>query len=162
RNVEACLLLADAEDEVESLFDKELHKRPLRFEDFEPGSDEEPDASDRASVGLKLISALLLGDGQLRVSYEAPLDPKPESLRVAIRTPGEPLPRAQEPVPTKESGTATVAFDPSVLRDAHGTLLASLVAKFTDGQHESAPVWVIQEDRLTYEPGGEGASSAKQ
>jgi hypothetical protein len=113
-------------------------------------------------VRLKLISALLMGDGQLRVSYEARLDPKPESLRVAIRTPGEALPRAQEPVPNREGGTTTIAFDPSVLRDAHGTLLASVVAKFTDGQHESAPVWVIQEDRLTYEPGGEGSSSAKQ
>ncbi len=58
RNVEACLLLADAQGGVEALFDKELKKRPLRFEDFEPGSDEEPDAGDRASVGLRLISAL--------------------------------------------------------------------------------------------------------
>jgi hypothetical protein len=96
------------------------------------------------------------------VSYEARLDRKPESLTVALRTPGESLPRAQAAVPNKESGTAVVAFDPSALRDAHGTLLASLVAKFMDGRGESAPVWVIQEDRLTYEPGGEGTSSAKQ
>jgi hypothetical protein len=162
RNVEVCLLLADAQEGVEELFDKELHKRPLQFEDFESGSAEEPDAAERDTVRLKLISALLLGDGQLRVSYEARLGRKPESLLVALRTPGERFPRAQEPVQNKESGTATVAFDPATFRDAHGTLLASLVAKFTDGQHESAPVWVIQEDRLTYESGGEGASSAKQ
>jgi hypothetical protein len=163
RNVEACLLLADAQERVEGLFDRELRKRPLRFEDFEPGSDEEePEAGNGDSVRLTVISALLLPDGRLRVSYEARLDRKPESLRVALRTPGESLPRAQEAVPNKESGTATVSFDPAALRDAQGTLLASLVARFPDGQHESAPVWVIQEGRLTYEPGGEGASSAKQ
>lgn len=156
RNVETCLLLADGQEGVGALFDEELRKRPLRFEDFEPGSEEEPDPGNGASAGLKLISALLLGDGQLRVSYDARLARKPESLRVALRTPGESLPRAQEAVPNKEGGTVTVAFDPAALRDAHGTLLASLVAKFTDGQQESAPVWVIQEDRLTYEPGGEG------
>jgi hypothetical protein len=162
RNVEACLLLADAEEGVESLlFDKELSKRPLRFEDFEPGSEKEPAPGESASAGLKLTSALLLGDGQLRVGYEARLDRRPETLWVALRTPGEPLPRAQEAVPNQESGTATVAFAPAALRDAHGTVLASLVARFPDGQQESAPVWVIQEGRLTYEPAGEGASSAK-
>ncbi len=162
RNVEACLLLTDAQEGVGALFDKELRKRPLALEDFEPGSEDEPETGDGESPGLKLISALLLEGGQLRVVYEARLGRKPESLRVALRTPGEPLPRAQEPVPNKEAVTATVGFDPGAFRDAHGALLASLVAKFPDGQQESAPVWVIQEDRLTHEPGGEGASSAKQ
>jgi hypothetical protein len=41
-------------------------------------------------------------------------------------------------------------------------LLASLVAKYADGQNESAPVWVIQQDRLTYESDGKGNSSAQR
>jgi len=159
RNVEACLLVSDAQEWIGSLFDTDLPKRPLRFEDFEPGSDEEADPHNDASSGLKLTSALLLEDGQLRVSFQATLDPRPDSLRVALRTPGESLPRAQEAVPNRESGTVTLAFDPAALRDAHGTILASLVAKLPDGQRVSDPLWVIQEHRLTYEPGGDGASS---
>jgi hypothetical protein len=162
RNVEACLLLPDAGELVESLFDTDLPKRPLRFEDFEPGSDQEPDQDEDRSSGLKLTSALLLEDGQLRVSYQARLGSRPDSLLVPVRTPGETLPRAQEAVPNRENGTATVAFDPAALRDAHGTILASLVAKLPDGKQESAPVWVIQEHRLTYEPSGEGSSARRK
>ena len=162
RNVEACLLVPDAGELVKALFDTDLPKRPLRIEDFEPGSDQEPDQEDNAPPGLKLTSALLLDDGQLRVSYHARLDPRPDSLRVAVRTPGETLPRAQQAVPNRDRGIATVGFDPTALRDAHGTILASLVAKLPGGQQESAPVWVIQEHRLTYEPSGEGSSSRKK
>jgi hypothetical protein len=40
--------------------------------------------------------------------------------------------------------------------------MASLVAKLPGGQQESAPVWVIQENRLTYEPSGEGSPARKK
>ena len=60
RNIEVCLMVANVQAEIESLFDTDLHKRPLRVEDFEPGSEEEPVANDEVSLGLKLISALLL------------------------------------------------------------------------------------------------------
>ena len=161
RNVEACLLLSDAGDLVDSLFDDELSSRPLRFEDFETGSDEESDPVESTS-GLTLSSALLLEDGQLRVNYQVRLDPNPESVRVAIRTPSEALPRATAVFQNTGSGSATVSFDPSVLRDAHGTILAFLVAKVDGEQQESAAVWVIQEHRLTYEPSGDGPSSGRQ
>ena len=64
-------------------------------------------------------------------------------------------------VPNKDCGTATVIPPDAVLRDAHGTILASLVAEVGDERVESPPIWVIQEGRLTYEPGGDGSSSAK-
>ena len=107
------MLVSDAGELVESLFDTDLPKRPLRFDDFEPGSDEEPKQDENASSVLTLTSALLLEDGQLRVSYQSRLGFKPDSLMVAVRTPGEMLPRAQQAVPNRESGTATVAFDPA-------------------------------------------------
>src|SRR5262249_29187088 len=49
---------------------------------------------------------------------------------------------------------------PAVLGSAHGTILASLIAEFRDHQQESDPIWVIQEDRLTHEPSGEGGFRA--
>jgi hypothetical protein len=162
RNVEACLLMSEAGDLVDCLFDKELPKRALAFKDFQPGSDQAPESLEAQPIHLKLTSALLLGREQLRVSYRSHLPVRPSSLRVAIRTPGEALPRATAPVPKTESGSATVGIPPAALGDAHGTILATLQADLPDRREESSPIWVIQEDRLTYEPSGEGPSSAKQ
>jgi hypothetical protein len=161
RNVEACLLMPDAEEIVSGLFDGQLAKRPLKFDDFDPGTEQEPEAESGDWTLLRLESALLTEAGELRVSYRHRLPAKPSGLRLAIRTPGEQRPRAFLNVPNKESGTATVNPPDSVLRDAHGTIQASLVAEVGDERVESPPVWIIQEGRLTYESGGEGSSSAK-
>lgn len=93
------------------------------------------------------------------MSYRHRLPVKPSNLRLAIRNPSEPLPRAYITVPNKESGSAIISPPDAVLRDAHGTILASLVAEVDTVQEVSPPVWVIQESRLTYEPSGEGSST---
>jgi len=161
RNVETCLLVANAEDAVSGLFDGQLAKRPLSFEDFDPGNEQEPEADSGDATTVRLDSVLLTEAGEFKVSYRHCLTNRPSSLRLAIRTPGEQRPRAFLSVPNKESGTATVVAPDSALRDAHGTILASLVAEVGDERIESPPIWVIQEGRLTYEPSGEGSSSAK-
>ena len=161
RNVETCLLVSEAEDFVKSLFDKQLGKRPIAFENFDPGTEREPGTVDEESTSLQLTSALLTTDGQLRLDYRHSLKPKPSSLRLAIRTPGEQRPRAFINVPNKQNGTATVTPPETALTDAHGTIFASLVAEVEGYRVESPPVWVIQEGRLTYEPSGEGPSSPK-
>jgi hypothetical protein len=161
RNVEACLLLSDTKEIVSGLFDGQLAKRPLAFGDFDPGTEQEPEAESVDAASLRLDSALLTDAGEFRVSYRHRLATKPSSLRLAIRTPGEQRPRAFFNVPNKESGTTTVNPPDSALKDAHGTILASLVAEVGDVRVESPPIWVIQEGRLTYEPSGEGSSSAK-
>jgi hypothetical protein len=161
RNVEACLLLSDVEEAVSSLFDGQLAKRPLKFDDFDPGTEKEPEAEGGDGAILRLESALLTEAGEFRVRYWHQLPIKPSRLRLAIRTPGEQRPRAFLNVPNKESGLATVHAPEPVLKDAHGTILASLVAEVGDERLESPPIWVIHEGRLTYEPGGEGSSSAK-
>jgi HKD family nuclease len=160
RNVETCLLVSDAKEVVSGLFDGQLAKRPLAFDDFDAGTEQEPKAEDVDSTTLRLTSALLTDAGQIKVSYRHRLPTKPSSLRVAIRTPGEQRPRAFLNIPNKENGTATLTPPESALKDAHGTILASLVAEVGDKRDESPPIWVIQEGRLTYEPSGEGSSSA--
>ncbi|MHB1425605.1 MAG: hypothetical protein ACYC3I_20750 [Gemmataceae bacterium] len=72
------------------------------------------------------------------------------------------MPRAFAAVPNKERGTATVNIPSAALADAHGTILAFLLAESQGDRVESDPIWVIQEHRLTYEPSGEGSSPAKQ
>jgi len=116
---------------------------------------------DAESTSLQLTSALLTEAGELRVRYRHRLATKPSSLRVAIRTTGEQRPRALNGVPNKDRGTATFIPPESALKDAHGTILASLVADVEDKREESPSMWVIQEGRLTYEPSDEESSSAK-
>jgi hypothetical protein len=161
RNVETCFVVSDAGEFVSGLFDGQLAKRPLAFDDFDPGTEQEPEAEDDGATTLRLTSALLTESGELKVSYWHRLAAKPSSLRLAIRTPGEQRPRALLNLPNKENGTATLSPPETALRDAHGTILASLVAEVGDKREESHPIWIIQEGRLTYEPSGEGSSSAK-
>ncbi|MHB1423761.1 MAG: phospholipase D-like domain-containing protein [Gemmataceae bacterium] len=59
RNVETCLQVTDAADSVRSLFDKDLPKRTIAFEDFEPGAEQEPGPGEGPITGLKMTSALL-------------------------------------------------------------------------------------------------------
>lgn len=161
RNVETCLLVSEAEEFVSALFDGQFTKRPLAFDDFDPGTEREPEAEDCDDTTLRLTSALLTEAGELRVSYRHRLSTKPSSLRLAIRTPGEQRPRVFLNLPNKDNGSATLTSPESALKDAHGTILASLVAEVGEKREESPPIWVIQEGRLTYESSGEGSSSAK-
>jgi hypothetical protein len=161
RNVETCFWVSDADEFVSALFDGQFTKRPLAFDDFDPGTEKEPTADESDATKLRLTSALLTETGDLRVSYRHRLPAKPSSLRIAIRTPSEKRPRAFLGLPNKESGTSTVTLPESALKDAHGTILASLVAEVGDKSEESSPTWIIQEGRLTYEPSGDGSASAK-
>ena len=159
RNIETCLVMSNTADLVNALFDKELQKCPINLEDFVPGSPQEPGTEEKQAMNLKLRSALLLGDGQLRVSYETRLPVKPSSLRVAVRFAGERDPHAFAAL-SENSGTTTVSFRPEALNVAYGIILASLIADFPSSPpQESAMLWIIQEDQLTYESSGEGTSS---
>jgi len=156
-NVEACLLLSDPDDLVDALFDRQLSKRPLPLDEFVQGEAEESD-SEAELPSLRISSALLTGANQVRVSYSHTLEQIPSSLRLTIRTPGESHPRASMNLPKGAKSTETVVLPETALADVHGTLLATLVAEVEGERLESLPVWVIQENRLTYEP-VEGSSS---
>lgn len=161
RNIETCLLVFDAKAFVSGLFDGQLAKRALAFDDFDPGTEQEPKTEDLDATTLRVISALLTESGELRVSYRHRLARRPTSLRLAIRSPGEQRPRAFLDLPNKNNHTATLSPSKSTLRDAHGTILVSLFAEVGKKREESPPIWVIHERGLTYEPSGEGSSSAK-
>lgn len=160
RNVETCLLIPDAEEYVSALFDGQFTKRPLSFADFDPGTEQEPEP-DESKTTLRLTSALLTEDGELKVSYQHRLPTQPSSIRLAIRIPGEQHPRISLKLPNMEKGTASLIPPESTFQDAYGTILASLVAELGDKSEESSPIWVIQEGRLTYEPSGVGSSSTQ-
>lgn len=159
RNIEACLLLTKTDELVDKLFDGQLSKRKLSIDEFVPGEAEEP-KSETDSSPLRIDSALLTNINEIKISYSHNLIPTPSSLRLMIKTPGETRPRASKNIPNKTKATETLSMPEAVLTDASGTLLASLVAEVGAERIESLPVWVIQENRLTYEP-GEGSSSSK-
>lgn len=161
RNVEACLLLSNADNVLGALFDKQLSTRPISLADFDPGTEQEPGPAEADTTTLRLTCAVLTEKGELRVSYRHQLTSKPLSLRLAIRTPAEKRPRALLDLPNREHGSASVVPPESALADAHGTILASLVAEIEDRREESPPIWVVQETRLTYEPSADGPASSK-
>jgi HKD family nuclease len=160
RNIETCLLISEADELIESLFDKSLSKHPLALAEFVPGEAEPPEAEGTLPP-LRIDSAVLRDANQLRVSYSHQFDPLPDSLRLTIRIPGEVRPRASISIHNGSKAAQTVQLPDSVLADSHGTLLASLVAEIEGVKVESLAVWVIQETRLTHEP-GEGSASSKR
>ncbi|MEI7636967.1 MAG: hypothetical protein WCJ37_06640 [Syntrophus sp. (in: bacteria)] len=159
RNVEACLLLSKTDDLVDKLFDGQLSKHQIPLDEFVPGDAEEPKA-ETDPPSLRIDSALLTSRNEIRVSYSHNLAQTPSSLRLTIRTPGEDHPRTSKNIPNKAKAMETVLLPETALADTHGTLLATLVADIGGERIESLPVWVIQENRLTYEP-GEGSSSSR-
>lgn len=160
RNVETCLLLKDADGLIESLFDRQLAKKPLALENFESGPGEDPESKPGEIPNLLIKSAILKDAGRVVVNYSHQMDEVPKSLRLAIRAAGESRPRVSLLLPNKSDAITTVALSDGVFADAHGTLLASLVAELDGKREESLPVWIIQEGHLTYDP-GEGTSSTK-
>jgi hypothetical protein len=161
KNVEACLLLDNSKEDVAKIFDGQLVKKPIAFSDFDPGADREQESVQSDSSTLRLDSALLNSDGELLVKYWHRLVPRPKSLRIALRTPGELRPRAIFDISNNEKGIECLLLTDSCLSDVHGVLLASLVVEVKDGREESNPVWVIQEERLTYEANWTGNSSVE-
>jgi hypothetical protein len=98
---------------------------------------------------------------RLRVTYSHNMK-RGGSLALAIRVPGERHPRISVLLAGRSGVNETVKLPKNALADAPGALLANLVAE-VDGQSIEGPlVWVIQEDRLTYEPGGGGGTIKKR
>jgi len=160
-NVEACLLMLDAKSSVEQLFDNELTKRPLSLDDFEPGSEEPPETESTETPAIRIRSVVLVDADHIRVSYSHSLDETPERFRLGVRAAGENRPRKSLTLPVKSSATETVSLPENTLADCHSAALATLTAEFSKGQRiDSLPVWIVQEERLTHEP-GEGSSSSK-
>jgi hypothetical protein len=159
RNVEAGLILKNSWPLVEKLFDSKLKKRPLSLDDFQPGKEVAPEMEDWIPPLLSISSAVLVDDTLLLITFQNRLEESPTFLRLTIRTPGEQNPRVSIPIPKTSQGKEKVGLPEGKLSDAHGTLLATIVAEIEGKRLESPPVWIVQEDRLTHEPGDGSASS---
>ena len=151
RNVETCLLIEDAASDIEKLFDRGLDKRPIKFDDFVPGTETEPEPDAEIGIGPRLNAAVLGANGVLRVAYQHGLSPSPITLRVGIRAPGENHPRVLLNVPIS-ARSAVVDLPEAALADSPSVLLASLIAETAAKRLDSVAIWVVQEARLTYEP----------
>lgn len=159
KNIEAVLLIRDAWSIVEKLFDSQLKKRPIPFDDFQPGEESPPESDEWIPPLLSISSAVLDNEGRLRITFQHRLNRTLDSLRLTLRTPGEIHPRVSLPILNGCQGQATVSLPESAVTDAHGTLLAAIHAS-ADGQLlESPTVWVIQEGKLTHESSGGTTSS---
>lgn len=161
RNVEACLVIQNSSELVSQLFDSDLVKKPISLDDFSPGSEGPPESEGTEVEALRLHYVVLLDQQRIRISLSHSCGTDLVSLRLAIRTPGETQPRKMLKLPLRESSTETLILPEHTLSDCNGTILASLIAELTGSERvESRPVWIVQEERLTYEA-GEGSSGSK-
>lgn len=158
RNVEACLLLKQSSDPVEALFDGQFTKRRIKLDEFEPGDELAPEPVEDVPSQLRITEAVLLPDDRLRIKHEHRLAERPTTIAVALRCAGESRPRASLALSNRPSGVETLSLPKAAMAEAHGSLLVSMTAETQGGRLESAPVWVIQEPRLTHEP-SEGRSA---
>jgi hypothetical protein len=151
-NVEACLLVLNPGEMVEWLFDSHpAHK--INVADFVAGAEHEPQplVPDNNSAMLSLRSAILTRASHLRVEYHCAKELGATALTVAIRAGGEHRPRAAMVVPVAEEANHVIQLESQLLADIHGSVMLSLAAQCPHGERESAPIWLIQEDCLTYE-----------
>lgn len=152
-NVEAGLLMHEADDNLAALFDRQFDKRAIGYGEFEPGSDEPPAPIEPEAQALVVVAAIIQSDGLLRLTYEHGMARAPKEMRVALRMSNEELPRASLRVPVAKKGNELLQLPESVLSGAHESLLAYLLADVAGQRVESDPIWVVQEERLTFEPG---------
>lgn len=156
RNIETCLLIQDAADAVEALFDSQLPKREMPLAEFSGSAETEPGPlPEDGGVKLGVRDAVLLPSGQVKLNYFHRFEPPPESLSATFRIAGEQRPRLSVPLPKRQHGAAVISVHESALADVHGSVLVSIAADTEAGRVESVPVWLIQEARLTHEASGE-------
>jgi hypothetical protein len=108
---------------------------------------------------LHIRSALLFDTNKLRVSYSHNLKLTVSSIRLTIQIPREARPRVSMILRNMPDSVTTMLLPEKSLEGVHGTLLAALVAEVDGKKIESYPVWVIQENQLTYERGERSYSS---
>ena len=155
RNVEVCLFFRDVDEHIGSLFDAQLVKSSIELEEFNAGTDIEPQEPLGNSDLTILREAILIEGDRLRVSYRHQQSDRSATLSIAVRCLGETRPRASLPMAVRAEATDTLTLPKGVLAEANGALLASLVAETSDSRTESAPIFVIQEQRLTHEFSGD-------
>ncbi|MBZ0145638.1 MAG: hypothetical protein K8F56_18875 [Rhodocyclaceae bacterium] len=153
-NAEACLLISGMEDPGEALFDSQLRKRRIALEDFEPGPAEEPSSEPSDSSPLRIEAAVLSPDNGLEVSYSHTLGRALAELRLEVRGPAEPRPRASIPLRLAPRASERVALPDHCVTDLHGAMLANLSATTKEEILRSSAIWIVQERHLTHEPGG--------
>jgi hypothetical protein len=159
RNVETCLLLTDAGEDVEKLFDKQLPTRPITLDEFSPGTGTEPDKEEDAPEDLVLESVVLTGDGKLHVSYRHRLNSVPDALRIAISLPGQPHPAWFRRLPRKSANAVAISAPGNLTSESRGAIKAWLVAEVGKEKKSSTPTWIVQEDDLIHEYGNSQSSN---
>jgi hypothetical protein len=158
-NIETALFIPNSWDMAAKLFDSQLRKKPMRFLDFQPGTEESPEDEEQVTPDLWVSTAVLDQKKNLQVVFGHALPELPSEARINLRVPGEANPRFSRVVSRKTGGEIQLSLPDSSLSDCAGCLLVSVALETERGRVESLPVWVVQEDKLTYEAGdGAGGS----
>ena len=164
RNVEACLWIDDASDQIEALFDRDLAPEAVAPSDFVPGTELPPEIEEPPPTPpLRLISAVLDEAGRIDVAYEQRLQRPPDSLAVSFRSASERLAAFSHPLPIIQAGTVVIKLPSTESLSLSTAIRATLVAEVGGERLESAPAWLVQVPCLTHEEGsGSGGDRLAQ
>jgi hypothetical protein len=155
KNIETCLGLEISIERFDRLFDKELRRKPLDLDQFEPSDQKDSSIETDEEVHLHLLGVHLDARGKLYVEYRVNFSPLPDELSLSLHRFREEMPIRSYPLPVKTMGSKVIDLDPAVCRELKGTIRCYLVTNQNGERKISYPSWLIQESRLKYEPSDE-------
>ena len=161
-NIEVCFGQEIKTAALRKLFDKDLSRKRIKAEDFEPGTEQPPAEYEEEPADIRLLSATLDQKGKLIIHYKINTKQPLESLVLAIKRFREEKPIRSFALSLNKSETATINLDENTLRELHGAIRCYLLASVEEKQIISAPCWLVQESRLTYVPSKEKVESEAQ
>jgi hypothetical protein len=161
-NVETCLAWEAAGDALKLLFEDEFTRKPISPDEFEPGR-EQPPAEDKAPEPLMGVKSCVLDEkGRLSFTYSINPEFKPQMAAFALKHFSEREPVFTQDVKVTATGFEEIMLPPEINAGFSGAVLCYLVASKGDKQQISAPMWLIQEHRLTHEASESGSNSGRE
>jgi hypothetical protein len=164
RNVETCLAWWQPRDPAADLFDSDVKRSLVKPRDFVSGLDTAPEDLDEPQADpLKVEEAHLDGEGVLTLSCSVNLPTTPDELSVALFAAGKALPAWSPAIPNADGREVSVQLPDVVLSQISDAASCALVATVNGRRIQGAPVWVLQEARLTHAPqSGESISGIQR
>lgn len=152
-NVETCLAWEADGNALKSLFDGDVTRAPIAPDEFESGDELPPEEESKPSTPLRIKSATLDATGKLSVAFVFSAGFKAKSLSIALQNFGEHAPAICPAFKTWTNGSAEVQVKPE--HAAHfGAAVACFLVADSGTEKVTSPIsWLIQEHKLTHEPG---------
>lgn len=157
RNVETCFMWHDRETDFDDLFGRDISRHVIAAEDFDPGEEAPPERRAASPGGWQVQSAVLDGDGRLRVRFNSPPSPNGDvTAHLFILSEIRPVLAIVLSTNARDSGDALLTSNQVAF------LRGPVRCELRLGAQKSSSAWLVQETQLTHEPSGGGDRSTER